>query len=58
MIFQGLSVARNCLRPKAALLTILTIKGRHLCNFTKAFKGHHFMRHSGTGLTFSVTIEF
>ena len=26
MIFQGLSVARNCLRPKTAPLTILAIK--------------------------------
>ena len=26
LIFQGLSVARNCLRPEAAPLTILTIK--------------------------------
>ena len=48
MIFQGLSVARNCLRPETAPLTILAIKGGLLCNFAKNFKGSHFMRHSGT----------
>ena len=26
MIFQGLSIARNCLRPETAPLTILAIK--------------------------------
>ena len=52
MIFQGLSVAINCLRPEAALLTILAIKRRLLCNFTKTFKGRHFMGHSGAGWKF------
>ena len=33
MIFQGLSVARNCLRPETALLTILAIKRGLLCYF-------------------------
>ena len=44
MIFQGISVARNCPAP----LTILAIKKALLCNFAKKFKGHHFMGHSGT----------
>ena len=35
MIFQGISVARNCLRPKTAPLTILAIKRGLLCNFAK-----------------------
>ena len=35
MIFQGLSVARNCLRPETAPLTILAIKRGLLCNFKK-----------------------
>ena len=35
MIFQGLSVARNCFRPETALLTILDIKIKLLCNFAK-----------------------
>ena len=48
MIFQGLSVARNCLRPETAPLTILAIKRGLLCNFAKNFKGRHFMGHSGT----------
>ena len=44
MIFQGLSVARNCLRPKTAPLTILAIKRGLLCNFAKTFKG---TKHNG-----------
>ena len=48
MIFQGLSVARNCLRPETAPLTILAIKTRLLCNFAKTFKGWYFMGHSDT----------
>ena len=35
MIFQGLSVARNCLRPETGPLTIFDIKRELLCNFTK-----------------------
>ena len=58
MIFQGLSVARNCLRPKTAPLTILAIKRGLLCNFAKTFKGRHFRGQSITGLKFSITIEF
>ena len=38
MIFQGLSVARNCLRPETAPLTILAIKRGLSCNFAKNFK--------------------
>ena len=44
MIFQGISVARNCPAP----LTILALKTGLLCNFAKNFKGRHFMGHSGT----------
>ena len=58
MIFQGLSVARNCLRPETASLTVLAIKRGILCNFAKTFRGRHFMGHSGTDLKFLITIEF
>ena len=58
MIFQGLSVARNCLRPVAAPLTTLAIKRGLLCDFAKTFEGGHFMGHSGTNLKFSITVEF
>ena len=58
MIFQGLSVARNCRRPETVLLTVLAIKRGLLCNFAKTFKDRHFMGHSGTDLKFSITIEF
>ena len=40
MIFQGLSAARNCLRPETATLTILAIKRGLFCNFAKKFMGH------------------
>ena len=52
MNFQGLSVARNCLKPETAPLTILAIKRRLLSNFAKAFKGRHIMGQSSTGLKF------
>ena len=55
MNFQGLSVARNCLKPETAPLTI---KRRLLPNFAKAFKGRHIMGQSSTGLKFSSTVEF
>ena len=48
MTFQGLSLARNCLRPETASLTILDIKKGLLCIFAKKFKDHHFMEDSGT----------
>ena len=35
MIFQGLSVARNFLKPTTALLAILAIKIGILCNLQK-----------------------
>ena len=57
MIFQGLSVARNCLRPKTAPLTILAIQRGLLCNFAKTFKGRRLRGQSITGLKFSITIE-
>ena len=40
MIFQELSVARSCLRPETATLTILAIKRGLLCDFAKTFMGH------------------
>ena len=58
MVFQGLSVARNCLRPDTAPLTILAIKRGPLCNFAKKIKRRHFMGQSSTDLKFSITIEF
>ena len=58
MIFQGLSIARNCLRRETAPLTMLAIKRGLLCNFAKKSKGRHFMGESSTGLNFSVTLEF
>ena len=58
MIFQGLLVARNCLRPETEPLTILAIKRGLLCNFAKTFKGRHFMEQSSTDSKFSSTIEF
>ena len=48
MIFQGLSVARNCLRPDTALLIILAIKRGLL---QKLLRVAQFMRQS-------ITIEF
>ena len=48
MTFQGLSIIRNRLRFETAPLTTLDIKRGLLCNFTKSFKGCHFMGHSGT----------
>ena len=58
MIFQGLLVARNCLRPETASLIVLAVKRRLLCNFAENFKGRHFLGQSSTGLKCSVTIEF
>ena len=58
MIFQGLSVPRNCLRPETAPLIMLAIKRGLLRNFAKNFKGRHFMGQSSTGLRFSITIGF
>ena len=55
--FQGLSVAKNCLRPETAALTILPIERGLLCNFTKTLKSPNFMGNSGTGLKFSITID-
>ena len=48
MIFQELSVARNCLRPDTALLIILAIKRGLL---QKLLRVAQFMRQS-------ITIEF
>ena len=58
IIFQGLSISRNCLRPEILPLTILTIKTGLLCNIAKTLKGRHFMGRSGTGLKFAITIDF
>ena len=49
MIFQGLSVGRNCLRPEKAPLTISDIKRGLLCDFAKSFKSRHFMGQSSMG---------
>ena len=57
MIFQGLSVARSCLRPATAPLTILAIKRGLFCNFAKKFKGRHFMGQSSTGLKFQLLLN-
>ena len=46
MIFQGLSITRNCLRSETAPLTTLDIKRGLLRNFAKNFKGCHFTEHS------------
>ena len=54
--FQGLSVAKNCLRLETAPLTTLAIKSGLLYNFTKILKGHHFMGHSGTVFQFSLVV--
>ena len=48
MIFQGLSVARNCLRPDTVLLIILAIKRGLL---QKLLRVAQFMRQS-------ITMEF
>ena len=52
VIFQGFSVARNCLRLETASLTILAIKRGLMYNFAKTFMGLQFMGYSGTGLKF------
>ena len=58
MIFQGLSVARNCLRPETASLITLAIKRGLLYNYEKNVKGRYFVGQSSTGLKFLITIEF
>ena len=54
MIFQGLSVARNFLRPETAPLIMLASKGGLLCNFAKKSKAHHFMGQSSTCLEYGI----
>ena len=54
VFFKIFQVARYCLRPETALLTVLAIKRGLLCNFAKTFKGRRFMGHSGTVLKFSI----
>ena len=58
MIIQGLSVARNCLRPETAPLTVVASKRGLLCYFAKTFRRRYFVGHSETDLKFSITIEF
>ena len=58
IIFPGLSVARNCLRPETGPLTVLGIKKGLLNNFTKTLKGRNFIGQSATGLQFSITNVF
>ena len=55
---QGFLIAKNCLRPETAPLSILAIKRGLLRNLAKTLKVCHFMRHSGTCLNFSITIIF
>ena len=55
--FQGLLVAKNCLRSETAPLTKLTIKRGLLCNAVKTFNDRYFIGHSGTNLKFSITTE-
>ena len=52
IIFQGLSVAKNCLKPETVPLTMLGIKGGIQFNFAKTLKGH-----GGTGLKVSNDID-
>ena len=58
MIFQGLAVARNRLRPETAPLTVLAIKRGLLCNLAENFRGRHFVGHSSTDWKFSIAIKF
>ena len=54
---KSFSVAKNCLRPETALLTILSIKTQLSCSFEKNLKGCHFMEQNSTGLKFSITTD-
>ena len=56
MIFQGSSVARNCLSPETVPSTILGIERRFLCNFGKTFKGHIFTGKAGRALNFQLLL--
>ena len=38
MVFQGLSITRNCLRSETAPLTTLDIERGLLCNFAKILR--------------------
>ena len=58
MIFQGLSVAKNCFRPETGPLIVLAIKRGILFNLTKTLRGGLFIGRSGTDLKFSITVEF
>ena len=51
-----MSVAKSCLKPETAPLTLLAIKRGFLCNFAITLKGRLFMGHSGMGWKFSITI--
>ena len=61
MIFQGLSVARSCLRPETvpltAALTLLLYLKEKFCAISQKLLGTA-MGHSGTDLKFLITIEF
>ena len=57
IIFQGLSVSKNCLRSAAAHLIVLAIKIGLLCGFAKTLMAHLFMGDSDTGFNLSITID-
>ena len=57
IIFKRFSIAKSCLKPQTAFLTILAIKRGLSWNFAKSLKGCQVMGHSGTGLKSSATID-
>ena len=54
--FRGISIGKNCLKPKTAPLTILAIKRGLLCNFSKTLKGCHFMNIVGRVRNFQLLL--
>ena len=54
MIFEGLSIARNCPAP----LVVLDIKRGLLCDFAKSLTGRHFMGHSSTDFQLLLNSKF
>ena len=54
MIFEGLSVAKNCPAP----LVVLDIKRGLLCDFAKNFTSRHFMGHSTTDFQLLLNSKF
>ena len=58
IVFEGLSGAKNCLRPETAPLTIVAIKWGFSFNFMghRTYDMGHFMGHSGMGLKFQLLL--